>query len=78
LESNWRWNVPELGWALSGMSLAAREDIPAHQYITDFEVSPGFVGILVEVPPASGSWVIGGARVKLAPNFPYGYAVHPD
>lgn len=48
--------------------------------VTDWEIFPGFVAAVTQVPFLENDWVTNpvGALFKFTPRFPYGYAVGPD
>lgn len=80
MESKWRNNVWQMGWSYSPIGLAARELGSEIQAITDWEVTPGQVQVLHRDALNPNDWVTHffGTLPKLAPHFPYGYAVEPD
>lgn len=80
MESNWRWNVFELGWHYGPFELMARvpgiglqptyvckfiADVPVYQLLT--LVAPPFTWSATNFPKPAAH-----------PNFPYGVMVDPD
>jgi len=81
LESNWRWNVAELGWSNAGFPMIARVVDPFNPtyYVTYREL--GLVkGLYLGFPDLSG-WIESWSLYELHPNyrhFPFGWPVYPD
>jgi hypothetical protein len=80
LESSWRLNVPDFGWALSDVGLLARvvgsgslqsdlpvDGLPGYHWLFDLALD---IGMYVPSFPREDSTGF--------PNFPYGNDVDPD
>lgn len=80
MESNWRWNVADVGMSLSNWELAARFlDDPSLLLVSDPPLPANRLRLYVipapgQLPVAVGFWV----RTPPGSRFPAGAAVEPD
>lgn len=81
MESNWRWNVAELGWSNAGFQLIARVVDPFGEvYYMGGRPVGEYNGLWLGFPDLSG-WIPSWSLYSLHPayrHFPYGWPVYPD
>lgn len=80
MESNWRFNVADLGYALSDWELAARRVVgPQVQYVVKRQGFAGFWFLYVVSSPGTLPVLNSVHRVPSThPHFPYGEPVIAD
>jgi len=80
LESNWRWNVWDLGLVYTDVTLAARlVGVLPTTYLTNERLGGGHNYVQQTVGPGT-YWSVAGTLADAAgfTHFPYGHAVDPD
>lgn len=80
MESNWRWNVADLGWTGGPFTLIARllGDHPFELYVVKNTgtIPPGSVIRFIVFEDGRISWTT--VSGQYAGSFPYGFDVEPD
>lgn len=80
MESNWRFNVADAGWAFSGMDLYARLLHPFSVFQNVYKNAPGGASksLGTDLVFPDGSMQIATFHISTPLNFPYGIEVYPD
>jgi len=80
LESNWRFNVWDLGMSFSGWRLAARvfEGADENYIVATSDLGPGRYGIYLYIPGEVPELLFNRPILPGAPHFPYNWDVLPD
>jgi len=80
LESNWRMNVFDLGWAYSDFTLCGRLFFPVGRAVVNHKPTPS-TATLVRTNVIPGSTLTTAGTISVdptIPHFPYGLAVFTD
>ena len=71
-------NVWRIGWANSGMRLAAQSPFAPFGMITDLEIGPDIFQVCFQSLSNPNDWVTDLGSVFGTTPFPYGFPVDPD
>lgn len=78
MESNWRWNVAEQGFANGPFRLMARYVGDPNLWVAGFSFAPnGMIGLIGE-NPFTGEWSWQPFMNLIGDRFPFGWEVEPD
>jgi len=80
VESNWRWNVWEMGWSSSPIRLLARLNVTPDIAIGKWIGPLGPLVAYLNYVPILDEWILSAVQTLPFPgaHFPYGYDVEPD